>query len=176
MQCINGGGLLSLHFKSIIMIQRIQTVYLALASIALIVLYFFPLASYLSELSYSKLYLTHLASLTPGVEPVVKNSVVLPLAIFNGIIALIGLVSVFVYKKRPLQSKIVKLCILMTIIMIVLVFFVYAPLISRLTATEAVFTDGYGLYLILLAIVMFVLANRAIIKDEKLVRSADRLR
>mgnify|MGYP002411252624 CR=1 FL=1 len=156
------------------MIQRIQTVYLALASIALIVLYFFPLASYLSELSYSKLYLTHLASLTPGVEPVVKNSVVLPLAIFNGMIALIG--SVFVYKKRPLQSKIVKLCILMTIIMIVLVFFVYAPLISRLTATEAVFTDGYGLYLILLAIVMFVLANRAIIKDEKLVRAADRLR
>lgn len=158
------------------MIQRIQTVYIAIASIALIALYFFPLASYLSELSYSKLYLTHLDSLTPGVEPIVKNSVILPLAVFNGLIALIGLASIFVYKKRKLQSKIVKLCILMTIILIALIFFVYSPLVSRMTTAEANFTDGFGLYLILIAIAMFVLANRGIIKDEKLVRSADRLR
>lgn len=158
------------------MIQRIQTVYIAIASIALITLYFFPLASYLSELSYSKLYLTHLASLTPGVDPVVKDSFILPLAVFNGLITLIGLISIFIFKKRTLQSKMVKLCILMSIILIALIFFVYSPLVSRLTASEANFADGFGLYLILIAIAMFVLANRGIIKDEKLVRSADRLR
>lgn len=158
------------------MIQRIQTVYIAIASIALIALYFFPLASYLSELSYSKLYLTHLASLTPGADPVVKDTLILPLAIFNGLIAIVGLASIFVYKKRTLQSRMVKLCILMTIILIALIFFVYSPLVGRLTATEANFTDGFGLYLILIAIAFFVLGNRGIIKDEKLVRSADRLR
>lgn len=158
------------------MIQRIQSVYLALGAIALIVLFFFPLASFLSDVAYSKLYITHLQPLTPGVEAAVSNTLILPLAVFNGIIAVVAIMSIFLYKRRLFQSRMVKLCILMSIILIALIFFVYSPLISRALSVEANYGESFGLYLILIAIVMFVLANRGILKDEKLVRSADRLR
>lgn len=158
------------------MIQRIQSVYLAIAFLALMVLFFLPVASYLSDFLYSKFYITHLASLTPGTDPVMNDNIILPLGIFNGIIAFISLFAIFLYRKRMLQSKLVKLGILLNIVMISLIFFVYSPMISRSTGTEANYADGWGLYLILIALLMLILANRAIIKDEKLVRSADRLR
>lgn len=158
------------------MIQRIQSVYLFVAAMALIVLYFLPIATYFSELSYSKLYITHLASLTPGVDPVVKNSTIMPLAIFTGLIIAITFLSIFLYRKRVLQSRMVKLCILMSVILVGLIFFVYSPLVAKHTASEADYSDGYGVYFILIALVMLVLANRGIMKDERLVRSADRLR
>lgn len=158
------------------MIQRIQTVYLFIASIALIVLFFLPVASYLSDISYSKFYLTHITSLTPGSEPVVKDSIIMPLGVFNGIIAAASLLAIFLYNKRMLQAKLVKLCILMNVILISLIFFVYSPLISKSTLSDADYSDGYGLYLILLSLLMLILANRAIIRDEKLVRSSERLR
>lgn len=164
------------NLKFLIMIQRIQSVYLFLAAITLIVLYFLPVATYFSELSYSKLYITHLASLTPGVDPVIKNSTIMPLAIFNGIIIAITFMSVFLYKKRILQSRMVKLCIFMSVILVALIFFVYSPLVAKHTGSEADFSDGYGVYFILISLVMLVLANRSIMKDERLVRSADRLR
>lgn len=158
------------------MIQRIQSVYLAIASIALIVVYFFPLASFLSDVTYAHFYISHLESLTPGAEIPVKNSVILPVAVFNGIIAAILLLSIFLFNKRLFQSRMVKLCILMTIIMLALVFFVYSPLVSKALSTDPNYADSFGLYLILISLVMQVLANRGIMKDEKLIRSADRLR
>ncbi|HLN53071.1 MAG TPA: DUF4293 domain-containing protein [Lentimicrobium sp.] len=158
------------------MIQRIQSVYLFLAVMALVVLYFFPVASFLSEISYYKFYITNLKPLTPGAEAPVSNSLIMPLGIFNGIIAAIALMSIFLYKKRIFQSRMVKLAILMTIILIALVFFVYTPLISKATGAEAKYDDSFGIYISLIAIVMLVLANRGIMHDEKLVRSANRLR
>lgn len=158
------------------MIQRIQTVYLAAGALALIILFFFPLASFLSDISYTKFYITHLQTLTPGAEAAINNNLILPLAVFNGIIALVALMSIFLYKRRLFQSRMVKLCILMSIVLVGLIFFVYSPLVAKALSTEANYRDSFGLYLILIAIVMFVLANRGIMNDEKLVRSADRLR
>lgn len=158
------------------MLQRIQSVYLLIAGILLLLVYFFPLATYLTDVAYLKLFITHLKSFTPGLDAPIQNSFILPLAIFNGIIAIISFVSIFVYKKRMLQSRMVKLCVLMSTLMLALIFFLYSPQIAKATAAEADFATGYGLYFILGAIVMLILANRGIIKDEKLVRSADRLR
>lgn len=162
--------------KRLNMIQRIQSVYLAIAGIALIVLYFLPVASFLSELSYLEFYITHLDSLTPGVVPLIKNTLILPLGVFNGFIILATFMSIFFYQKRTMQLKIVRLSILMNLILISLIFFVYSPLIGRSIGTEADYSNGYGMYMTLISLIMLVLANRGIIKDEKLVRSADRLR
>ncbi len=158
------------------MIQRIQSVYLFIAFLALVVFYFFPIASFLSDLSYFKFYITHLQALTPGVESPISRNLILPLAVFNGIIALISLMAIFLYKKRIFQSRMVKLAILMNVILIALIFFVYSPLISKATGAEADYADNFGVYISLISIVMLVLANRGIMRDEKLVRSANRLR
>lgn len=159
------------------MIQRIQSIYLAVASLSLIVLFFFPLASYWnSDFASAEFFITHLKNLTPGVDIPVKNSTIMPLGVFNGIIAAILFLTIFLYKRRLFQTRMVKLCILMTIILLILVFFVYSPLLSKAIGVEADYSENFGLYLILISLVMQVLANRGIMKDEKLVRSADRLR
>ncbi len=158
------------------MIQRIQSVYLFIAFLALTVFYFFPIASFLSDLSYYKFYITHLQALTPGVDSPISNTLILPLAVFNGIIALVAFMSIFLYKKRIFQSRMVKLAILMNVILIALIFFVYSPLISRATGAEANYADSFGIYISLISIVMLVLANRGIMHDEKLIKSANRLR
>lgn len=162
--------------KDSVMIQRVQSIYLLLASIALIVLFFLPVASFLSEISYSHLYVTHLKPLTPGAEPIVNSKKIMPLGILVGITALISFLTIFMYKRRTVQSKIVRILILFVVVILGLIFFAYGPMISRLTNSEAEYTNGYGLYLILLAFIMLFLANRGIVRDEKLVRSADRLR
>lgn len=158
------------------MIQRIQSVYLALAAIALIVLFFLPVSSFLSEISYDKLYITHLKSLTPGAEVLVPATKILPLAVLNVINIIVIIISIFMYKKRLFQSRMVKLSILLNIILLGLIFFIYSDLVGLTVGSDAEYSDSMGLYAILFSILMLVMANRGILRDEKLVRSADRLR
>jgi hypothetical protein len=159
------------------MIQRVQSIYLLLAAIALTVLFFLPIASFYSSLSYShNLYVTHLKPLSDGIEPIVNSQKIIPLGILAGITAAISVLTIFMYKKRLVQIKIVRVLILFTAVLLGLIFFVYGPMISRITETEVRYESGYGLYLILTAFILLFLAHRGIVHDEKLVRSADRLR
>lgn len=158
------------------MIQRIQTIYLFVAFAALIAIYFFPLADFTSEFVYYKLYLTNVKNL--GAENTIdfNERIVLPVAIFNGLLALTAAISIFLYKNRRYQSKIVKLGILMNVILVALIFFVFVPLVSRSLNATADYSQYIGIYFTLISLLMLILANRSIIKDEKLVRAADRLR
>jgi len=48
--------------------------------------------------------------------------------------------------------------------------------LESLTMTDADYIREPGIYLPIVSVVFLVLANRFIMKDEKLIRSADRLR
>ena len=161
------------------MLQRIQSVYLTVAFAALIAIYFFPIASFTSDFVYYKLSLTHMHKISDqsaDVAATVSNNMVLPLGIFNGLITLTVLIAVFLFKNRRFQSKIVKLGILMNVILVGLIFFVFSPLIGRTLNAEVDYSSDAGIYFTLISLLMLILANRGIIKDEKLVRAADRLR
>ena len=84
--------------------------------------------------------------------------------------------SIFLYKDRITQMKIVRIAILLQIILIALIFFVYAKIIETNLAASPDYLDETGIYFTLISLVFLILANRSIMKDEKLVRSADRLR
>lgn len=158
------------------MIQRIQTIYLFVAFTALVAIYFFPLADFTSEFVYYKMYLTNVKNF--GSENTIdfNERIVLPVAIFNGMLALTAAISIFLYKNRRYQSKIVKLGILMNVILVALIFFVFVPLVSRSLKATADYSQYIGIYFTLISLLMLILANRNIVKDEKLVRAADRLR
>lgn len=158
------------------MIQRIQTLFLLIAGLALIALYFFPVATFFSELAYYKMFIYKLDLKGPEQADVFSKGLMMPLGIFNGIIAVVIFLSIFLYKKRRQQMRLVKLSILMNVILVGLVFFVYASLIGKTLNTTADYSSDAGIYLTLVTLIMLVLANRAILKDEKLVRSVDRLR
>ena len=83
---------------------------------------------------------------------------------------LLGIVS---YKKRQNQFVIGRLNIILNLILLGL--FVYRSL-NLSGETPAVSEKGIGMFLPVVAIVLLVLANKAIKKDEDLVKSVDRLR
>ncbi|MCK9618064.1 MAG: DUF4293 domain-containing protein [Lentimicrobiaceae bacterium] len=161
------------------MIQRIQTVYLALASIALIILFFVPIAFFggtLQSIVNLEFYIYQLKDLVPGATPLFPSWFAQPLALLVGIIILVNLKSIFLYKNRTKQISHVKVNIFLTMLLIVAILFVYINLIERKAGVKPDYHGALGIYLPISALILIVLAYRSIMRDEKLVRSADRLR
>ena len=137
------------------MIQRIQTIYLLLTFIIIGILPFFiPLWT----LSDGKEYLF------------MQNQFYV---ILMGLSTMLSLVSIVSYKKRQNQFVMGRLNMILNLILLGL--FVYRSL-NISGETVAVSEKGIGMFLPILAIVLLVLANKAIKKDEDLVKSVDRLR
>jgi len=137
------------------MLQRIQTIYLLLAFVATGVLpFFFPLWT-----------------MADGKEYVfMQNQVYVALL---GLSTTLTLVSIVSYKKRQNQFVMGRLNIILNLILLGL--FVYRSL-NVSGETPVVSEKGIGMFLPIVAIVLLVLANKAIKKDEDLVKSVDRLR
>ena len=137
------------------MIQRIQTIYLLLAFVVTgILLFFIPLWT----MSDNKEYFF------------MQSQVYTIILGLSASLTLLGIVS---YKKRQNQFVIGRLNIILNLILLGL--FVYRSL-NLSGETPAVSEKGIGMFLPAVAIVLLVLANKAIKKDEDLVKSVDRLR
>ncbi|MEO6175057.1 MAG: DUF4293 domain-containing protein [Flavobacterium circumlabens] len=137
------------------MIQRIQTVYLILTFIVTGVLVFFiPLWT----LSNGKAFYF------------MQDQVY---TILLGLSTMLTIISIISYKKRQNQFVMGRLNIILNLILLGL--FVYRSL-NLSGETVTVSEKGIGMFLPIVAIVLLVLANKAIKKDEDLVKSVDRLR
>nr|WP_315251613.1 DUF4293 domain-containing protein [uncultured Flavobacterium sp.] len=137
------------------MIQRIQTVYLIITFLLIGVLPFiFPLWT----LNDGKDYFF------------MQNQIY---AILLGLSTAITFYSIISFKKRQTQFVANRLNIVLNLILLGL--FVHHSL-NLSGETAAVSEKGIGMFLPVLAIVFLVLANKAIKKDEDLVKSVDRLR
>jgi hypothetical protein len=137
------------------MIQRIQTIYLFLTLLTVGVLpYIFPLW----VLDNGKEYFF------------MQNQFYV---ILLGLSTAITVYSIISFKKRQTQFVLNRLNIILNLILLGL--FVYHSL-NISGETPAVSEKGIGMFLPILAIVLLVLANKAIKKDEDLVKSVDRLR
>ncbi len=137
------------------MLQRIQTVYLFLALVTTGVLPFFiPL--WILENAKNFYFM--------------QNQVYVVLL---GLSTTLSLLSIISYNKRQNQFVIGRLNIILNLILLGL--FVYRSL-NVSGETLAVSEKGIGMFLPIVAIVLLALANKAIKKDEDLVKSVDRLR
>ncbi|SHG71446.1 protein of unknown function [Flavobacterium fluvii] len=137
------------------MIQRIQTIYLLLAFVVTGVLPFiFPLWTMADGKDYFFM----------------QNQVYI---VVLGLSTTLSLLSIVSYKKRQNQFVMGRLNIILNLILLGL--FVYRSL-NLSGETVAVSEKGIGMFLPIVAIVLLVLANKAIKKDEDLVKSVDRLR
>lgn len=136
------------------MLQRIQTLYM-LAVVLLNAGLIWVLPIYTNVANY---------------DVFASNNLVV-LATFLGS-ALLALIAVFSFKKRQNQFVINRINLLVNLIL--LGFFVYRSL--NLSGEIVVSEKGIGMLIPVFSIVFLVLANRAIKKDEDLVKSVDRLR
>ena len=137
-----------------IMIQRIQSLYLFVCSlVAALVPMFFPLWK---NAKFEAVYFTSDAVFVVGF----------------GLVSIASLVSILLFKKRQNQFVVNRLNIILNFILVGL--FVYRTL--NLSGEAAVSEKGIAMFVPLISIVLLALANKAIKKDEDLVKSVDRLR
>ncbi|MGB0198886.1 MAG: DUF4293 family protein [Flavobacteriaceae bacterium] len=134
------------------MIQRIQSIYLTLTSLVLLGgLFFYP-----HRLFYNA------EEINVFQHPL--------LSFMLALMALGPLAVVFMYKKRQLQFVLNRLLILILFLFLTLHLIGYVK-IETATANQVVPLISY-----LIAVILLVLANKAIKRDEDLVRAADRIR
>lgn len=135
------------------MVQRIQTIYLFLAALVSAGLIF-----------VFELWKDNGVPVYAQDEPSV-------LALF-GLSALLSVVTIFLFKNRKLQFVLGRVNIILNLILLGL--FVYWSL--NVSGESQISEKGIGMVIPIVSIVLLVLANKAIKKDEDLVKSVDRLR
>ena len=148
------------------MIQRIQTIYLLLATVVISLTLFLPLATIWqggNELVVKAFFLDG------------EMGIKAPLPIYMGIIlavaTLLPFVTIFLFKKRMLQIR-------LTIFSSVVLIGYYMALVAYIfmLADEASFSPSWTICLPFVALILNWLAIRGIGADEALVKAYDRLR
>lgn len=155
------------------MLQRIQSVWLFLSTVALLALFLFPYIQVLNADGTGK------AVKISGVYENINGQVVQTapftiLTIVTVMIALLPFITIFFYKDRKRQ---IAMCYLS--IVLILGYSFWLVQVAKQAVGEVTLTlQNYGLGVILpsLAILFVILALRGIRRDEKLIKSADRLR
>lgn len=159
------------------MIQRIQTVYLFLASIFLLLMFCFPLAEFYHELNGAyKLWIFGLQNMVPGGDIIISRIAFMPLVTVIILIAALLIFTIFKYNNRKLQMQITNSMVFLTILVVMAIFLLYIPFIEKGVNISPTYTNSFSIFLPLLSLVFMILAIRGIRKDEKKVRSVDRLR
>ena len=136
------------------MLQRIQTLYLIITGFTLAGLYiWFPILT------------------TKDKVVLISNQEPLVFGLLFTCIAL-AIIAVLTFKKRQTQFVLNRLNIILNFVLLGV--FVYRSL--SIPGETLVSQKGIGVFIPIISIVFLVLANKAIKKDEDLVKSVDRLR
>lgn len=156
------------------MIQRKQTLFLLVVIIASVLMFFFPLAGFYGIKDSLILSIQSVKSLVPGNVFPNSLSFVLPLMAGNIFVIVFSLVSIFLFKNRKRQMHIIRLNILVEVLFLGLFFFFYVSTLEKTSGGLAEYKAG--VFMPMVALIFLVLAYFGVLHDERLVRSADRLR
>ncbi len=139
------------------MIQRQQSLWLLLAATCSVLSFFFPFFGGAEQN----------ATATSGIMSTLNAGSSFFLIILTGASVLISLVSIFLYKDRKLQFRLA-LTGLVISVLIVILFFSEIKMLPGVIALSSVF--------VFLVPIFYFLAIRGIRKDEKLIKSLNKLR
>ena len=154
------------------MIQRIQSIFLLLAALAMGALFTKPM-SFISIFGQTEaLEAAPQSMLADGVFDVQDHIILLVLVALAAILFLAG---IFLFNNRPLQLTITRIGLIGAILSLLLAG-VFFYMDYQNMADGTLVTVEFGVLGPVLAIIFAILALRFIGKDEKLVRSMDRLR
>jgi peptidoglycan/LPS O-acetylase OafA/YrhL len=152
------------------MIQRVQSVWLFLASLTIFLLLLLPVVS--NQINGSEFWIMVTGLYQKTNETAIKVESFRPLYISTAAVGLICFISIFVFRNRTAQKRIIMVAMVL-IISLSYWIFSYAQKIPGGIASASY---GIGAFLPVLAVLFCALALRGIRKDEQLLKSADRLR
>ncbi|MBP6185081.1 MAG: DUF4293 domain-containing protein [Saprospiraceae bacterium] len=155
------------------MLQRIQTIFLLLASAATSALLMNPmeLASVEGDLTALQAQPQHM--LDDGIFHVTDHLLLLMLV---GLGIALSLIAIFQFRRRTRQITIVRFALIANLLILLLSAMFFYQDYSNLTTGTYLFEIGYGVLAPIVSIILCALAIRYIRKDDSLVRSMDRLR
>jgi len=146
------------------MIQRIQSIFLLLASACAFLLFVMPFAATTEPIANTYFADDSLYSIEDDV----------PLTIFFVVAGALALISIFLFSNRKTQLILTRVAIVANVIGLIYAFIIFYNYSDELVNVEP--DDQFGIFLPFLYLVFAFLAIRFINKDEKTVRSMDRLR
>lgn len=155
------------------MIQRIQSVYLTVVLLLSIILFSGSLLNFTDE-SGKALKLMISGSLNDQVGQTTTQALILwPLMVVLVLIALLSVITVFLFKIRRIQLLLsITLIALAAVLILGLSWYAY-----KITdSLRMSIVPGFNMAIPPLILIFSVLARRGILKDERLIKSYDRLR
>ncbi|MEJ6736183.1 MAG: DUF4293 domain-containing protein [Flavobacteriales bacterium] len=156
------------------MIQRIQTIFLALVVIIGIVSSFLPIMG-LSGLE-GDFIMNHYKTISVIDASILTKN--MGVGVLQGLVLIVAIGMIVIFKNRSLQIKLGKLNILLISLEIAAIV-MYSDLTKSAIGTnpeEVIVSLKLGVIIPVLSLILTYLAIRFIKKDEALVKSADRLR
>ncbi|MVZ61862.1 DUF4293 domain-containing protein [Sphingobacterium humi] len=157
------------------MIQRIQTVWLLLSSLVLLGLFMFPYVNYIDLVGLGKnIYVTGVYTSVNNVTS--KESSFLLMTIATVVLALVPLFIIFKYKNRKMQLSLIMLQVVLICLFAIWMFVAANNILDLINQSIGASNIGIGFFLLPVSIIFLGLAIRGIRNDEKLIKSAERLR
>lgn len=158
------------------MIQRIQSLLFLGAALCFFALFYFDISTFTNEAGDTvTLDLCYIKASNVANE--VVNNTYVTYAPYISIVLSVGLLgTIFLYRNRKLQILVGNVFFLLNLLFLVFTLMAPDKLVSQLGTGEWKQSLGIGYYLPILSIVLIIFAVKAIKKDEKLVKAADRLR
>lgn|SRR5690554_988091 len=157
------------------MIQRIQTLWLILASLTLFLLFLFPYSHFSDQMGIAHaLKITGLYKNIGG-EAILSTSFILQTIVLV-VLAIFPFFIIFNYKNRKKQSLLVSILIAVIILFGAWIYVSTQKAIEAVNQQVGIGNLDIGALLIPLSIVFLFLALKGIKYDEKLIKSAERLR
>lgn len=158
------------------MIQRIQTVYFALAGIIALLMFYVNIVNFNTANGYTVSLNACGIYPTEAIEKLSLDSKTLTLTITTAIAGLISIIALFLYNNRPLQIRLARMSIVI----------LGSVMAQNVLYSEEIYKQvrslGYeknyaiGFIFPVIAIILLALAHRGVKKDDALVKSVDRLR
>lgn len=156
------------------MIQRIQSLHLLLAALCSAATWFLPVRTWTGDACL--VFRTH-GLLTCDGALVADAGLPIPFQLLHSVIAALLVAAIFLFRNRPRQARVVRGLWLFAMAATVLQFISCNSIDAWLREGQGT-SGAYGpaFFLPIGTMLFAILAERAIRKDEELVRSADRLR
>lgn len=157
------------------MIQRIQTLWLLAASITLLGLFVFPYVSFIDLVGLGKqIFVTGTYSSVNN-EMSRESSSILQ-AILAGVVATLPLLIIFLFRNRKKQILFIGIAIALIVLLGIWMFFSASSVLDTISQRIQATNIGVGFFLLPVAVIFLAMAIGGIRQDEKLIKSADRLR
>lgn len=162
------------------MIQRIQSVFLLLVALVMLTVLFLPLwnkldVEVMESVKLNAFNLTYSKVDMDGTESIINTKPTFWISVLAVAAAAVAMISIFQYKNRlrqiqlgALNSLLMGGCLGFT--------YYYTTIAEQVVAPQMVGTFQVGFYIMAAALFFNALSNRFIRRDERLVKSADRIR